>query len=370
MRLVLLVVVLVVAGRARGAEYKAAVVELFEDDDTPFIQHLTQGNETGSTASREEKERFSGLASVRITPQQRYNPNIPGWNHQIVEKPGPGQYRYLRFAWKKDGGRGIMVQLAFNGNWAYRYHAGINVVGWQSKEVSNQLPAEWTVVTRDLFADYGSFRLTGFALTPMDGTAGYFDHVYLARSLEDLERIDATGLGKKPVTEDLPREKLDALFNDLGHLDASKAYTARWTLVAAAKQSVPLLRERLKSPPVREDAQRIADLIARLDDDDFIVRENAERDLARIGEPAFDALQKALENPPSLEALKRLERLLAAIKDTGKSPAPEVRRAIQAIRVLEQIGNDEAKTVLAELADGQQPHPVRLEARNALRRLK
>jgi hypothetical protein len=43
------------------------------------------------------------------------------------------------------------------------------------------------VVTRDLFADFGAFTLTGIAFTPGPGEYALFDHVYLARTADDLK---------------------------------------------------------------------------------------------------------------------------------------------------------------------------------------
>ena len=51
------------------------------------------------------------------------------------------------------------------------------------------LPAEFTVVTRDLFADFGEFTLTGIALTPVDGEFGLFDHIYLGTTPQDFELV-------------------------------------------------------------------------------------------------------------------------------------------------------------------------------------
>ncbi|QJW92592.1 hypothetical protein [Frigoriglobus tundricola] len=48
-----------------------------------------------------------------------------------MEHPkGAGEYRYLRFAWKKLGGTGVMVQFYDpNGSKWNRYHVGKNVLG-------------------------------------------------------------------------------------------------------------------------------------------------------------------------------------------------------------------------------------------------
>jgi HEAT repeat protein len=163
------------------------VVELFEDHTALLIGQLFV--EEGQIAP-ELKDRYSGAAAVRVTPNQRYNPNVAGWSFPIVEKPGPGQYRYIRFAWKKVGGRGIMIQICTNNRgWENRYVGGANVHGWAAVQVDAKLPADWTVVTRDLFNDFGPVGITGIALTAMDGQAALFDHMYLGRTLEDLDKI-------------------------------------------------------------------------------------------------------------------------------------------------------------------------------------
>ena len=38
-------------------------------------------------------------------------------------------------------------------------------------------PTSFTVVTRDLFADFGEFTFTGIALSPLDGDDALFDHI-------------------------------------------------------------------------------------------------------------------------------------------------------------------------------------------------
>ena len=47
----------------------------------------------------------------------------------------------------------------------------------------------FTVVTRDLFADFGEFTLTGLALSPVDGEYALFDHIYLGTTPEDFELV-------------------------------------------------------------------------------------------------------------------------------------------------------------------------------------
>jgi len=167
-----------------------ATVELFEDNSNLLLAQLT--NEDGP-AQAEPNDRFAGASSIKVMPSQRYNPDIAGWNFPIAEKPQAGEYRYIRFAWKKAGGNGILLQLSSNTRgWENRYCSGKNAAGWAAVQVDENAPGEWTVVTRDLFKDFGgAFLLRGMALSPVDGDAGFFDHIYLGRSIEDLDKITA-----------------------------------------------------------------------------------------------------------------------------------------------------------------------------------
>src|SRR5690242_5705861 len=85
------------AGKAKGPP---AALALLEDCGPDFLGALS-ATDGGSQVRRDFCDYYSGVCSVRVTPMQRYNPRLPGWNYPIAEKPGPGQYRYLRFAWKR-----------------------------------------------------------------------------------------------------------------------------------------------------------------------------------------------------------------------------------------------------------------------------
>ncbi len=181
----------VVPGERPPVEKPLAV---FEDQDE-FIAQLTEG---GGQASLASDEKYSGAFSVKVTPDQRYNPALPTLGVQIRENPGPGEFRYLRFAWKKQGGQTICLQLNHDGHWGpvgdkpgkFRYHAGPSgELFGGSIGVDANLPASMTVVTRDLFADFGEFTLTGLALTPVDGDYALFDHIYLGATPESFDLV-------------------------------------------------------------------------------------------------------------------------------------------------------------------------------------
>jgi len=168
-----------------------------------FISH-----DAPSTAEVTNKDAYSGKVSMYVTPSQSYNPNMTNWKFSIVENPtAKGEYRYIRFAWKSDGGTGVMIQFPDNGAWGVtttacveppapgtrRYIAGTNVTGWTGICLTKDIPKEWTLVDRDLFADFDTFTLTGMALTPFadGGNGDYYDAIMLAAKESEFPRASA-----------------------------------------------------------------------------------------------------------------------------------------------------------------------------------
>jgi putative heme-binding domain-containing protein len=156
------------------------------DDEPEFVKLLREGK---GTAALNTTDRHTGTAALKVTPPQRFSASIPDWNYRIVEKPATGEYRYIRFAWKSRSGEGVMIELAGDGKWPpigepkWRYYAGKNTTRWAAVQVAADAPADWTVVTRDLWKDFGSFTLTGLAPTAMGGEA-LFDRIELLRTLD------------------------------------------------------------------------------------------------------------------------------------------------------------------------------------------
>jgi len=169
--------------QAFGPQLPAQVV-LF-DDDPGFVAQLNEGE---GRATLETTDRFAGQASLRMAPPQRFSLQIPGWQFRIVERPAPGEYRYLKFAWKSCGGTGVMIELASDGKWPpadkpiWRYYSGQNTTGWAARQVAADAPQQWVEVTCDLWKDFGSFTLTGIAPTALGGDA-LFDRIELLREL-------------------------------------------------------------------------------------------------------------------------------------------------------------------------------------------
>jgi hypothetical protein len=184
---------------------------------------LLSTHDAPSTVEITDKDAYSGKVSVYVTPAQSYNPNMNKWSFKIVENPAAkDEYRYIRFAWKSDGGTGVMIQFPNNGNWGtntsvacvnppavgtHRYIAGANVTLWNGVCVSKDIPKDWTLVDRDLFADFDEFTMTGMALTPFsDGGKGdYYDAIMLAANKNEFPKANAVD----------PKGKLATLWSEV-----------------------------------------------------------------------------------------------------------------------------------------------------------
>jgi hypothetical protein len=207
------------AARAGLVASGGARVCLF-DEQLEFGGRL-KGVSGTSRVTNETHDVLNGALALRVTAQQRFELQIPGWGWAIRENPRASEYRWLRYAWKSVEGGGVMVQLADSGGWSghtVRYFAGKNVAAFEPAVcVDEHLPKEWTVVTRDLWRDCGGDALlTGIALTPMDGEA-LFDGFWLARTRADLPDLGRPGIAEtKAVEASAPRAKtsLQVWLND------------------------------------------------------------------------------------------------------------------------------------------------------------
>jgi hypothetical protein len=343
---------------------KGAVAELLEDNGEALLKQLTNPTGDPGDGQVEKTVVFSGQSSVKIIPMQRFHPTIPGWKYRITEKPKHGEYRYLRFAWKADGCAGIMLQLHDEKDWTIRYTAGVDRFNWGTKFVADQPPSEWTIVTCDIHKDFGERTITGIALTAFDGQAAYFDHIYLAQTIEDLDRIDATGFRKGKQLE-ISQDDLKQLWVDLGSSNASKAYLAFWRLVTAPKQVVPFLKSNLTGFQARPDTNKIRQWINELDDDRFTVREGASEQLAHHLDAAVSLLEDELRNTASAEVQARIKKLLSS----RKNGASERNRIEKVVRILEYVETAETREFLKELAKGTDGDPIAEAARQALKRI-
>jgi hypothetical protein len=143
----------------------------------------------------------------------------------------------------------------------------------------------------------------------------------------------------------------------------AKAYVAVGDLADRPNQGVALLKKHLR-PVAPIPADHVRRLIAVLNDEKFTSRQTAERMLAALGPQVWPTLREALAQGTSLEARRRLERLLSVKPQLS---GDDLRRH-RALRALEMAGTTQARDLLAALASGDPAAPLTQEAKGLLDR--
>lgn len=152
-----------------------------------------------------------------------------------------------------------------------------------------------------------------------------------------------------PGLREFRKEELVQIWKGLLTDDASQADLLIWQLASGGEDMVAFLREQIRPLPTPQiDADKVARLIAQLNDAIYETRAAASRELARLGDLAAEQLAKALENPASAEQRFRLRRLLASIE--AVTVTPEDRREVRALRALSRSGIPTAIEYLRELS--------------------
>ena len=167
------------------------------DDERQFIDAFTEGRPNTRV---ETKDKFSRALCLRVKPGEAGGAKLVGVNLPIRAQPAAGEFRYLRFAWRKQGGSRIALALANDGKWEATppgggqprklvYFAGPpgGLFPDEAISVHEPTPTEWVVVTRDLLVDFGPITLTGMMFHCPDGQNALFDHIQVAQSLEQFE---------------------------------------------------------------------------------------------------------------------------------------------------------------------------------------
>ena len=153
----------------------------------------------------------------------------------------------------------------------------------------------------------------------------------------------------KAVAVELSGKQVETLWADLVGSDAAKASASIQRLATAPKQATVLLREKLK-PAIPVDVKKIDRWLADINSGNFATRNQASKELEKLGELAIPALKKVLTSQPTLETQRRVEPLLEKLT-SGALTAEQV-RIVRAIEVLEKLGTSEARQVLDALAQG------------------
>ena len=170
--------------------------------------------------------------------------------------------------------------------------------------------------------------------------------------------------------ESMPRDprdgdgQLPSLWKALALEDGARVQGAIWGLAGRPTKAVTYLRTLLK-PVLGVDSRLIARLAKNLDSELFLERDNATKELEKLGDVAEPALRKLLIEPSSLEVTMRAKNVLEKI--SGSSPNSMQR--VRAIEALEYIGTPEARKLLLDLARGAPGTRVTREAAVSLSRL-
>jgi RNA polymerase sigma factor (sigma-70 family) len=156
----------------------------------------------------------------------------------------------------------------------------------------------------------------------------------------------------------------DGLWAALADPDAARAFAAVAALAGRPGLAEGVLRGRLR--PAAFDRAPLDRLIADLAGEKLADREQAAAALEKLGDLAEPVLREALARGPTLEARRRIERILAQL--TGPVTNLEVLRSLRAVEALELAGTPGARALLAELAGGASGARLTQEAKAALAR--
>jgi hypothetical protein len=223
---------------ARVLSHRPGLVQILEDDDD-ILKRVNNGE---GEITMTQTMPYKGSSALKLTGGDRFQARIKDFTHTIAEHPRLGEYRYLRFAWKKEGGQKIGLQLAYNGQigppvvvddprknlavtpavaarkriareraqkrkngsrgarerlasdargiqFGYQYDTGNDKSPEPVMRLDRKPPTAWVINGRDLFGEFGAFDLTGLGFRCPDGDAAYFDHIYLARTQNDFQFI-------------------------------------------------------------------------------------------------------------------------------------------------------------------------------------
>jgi hypothetical protein len=150
-------------------------------------------------------------------------------------------------------------------------------------------------------------------------------------------------------------------WQDIADPSAEKRYTAFCRLVVGGDKTVDVLRGKVAKARPTELSSAPA-LIKQVDASDFKAREQASRMLTKLGSSVEPLLRKAIADGTSLEAKRRLEKIMSEF-------ATENLRQERTALVLEAVGTENAHAFLADLANGDPEASLTRSAKEAVLRL-
>jgi WD40 repeat protein len=180
--------------------------------------------------------------------------------------------------------------------------------------------------------------------------------------LWDLSVMSRPQRNAKPMTD----EELTKQWARLLDKDAVTAFDAIARLIDDPDRTVPFVNRQLAAEKSFDDAV-IDRLIANLDAPVFKVRDEASRELAKLGWAAEQAMRKVLEAKPSVEVEDRLKRLIENLPEEKFDPISVF--ASRVTELLERVASPASRDLLTELAKGPASARITREANASLKRL-
>ena len=176
------------AEKADASVALASPHALFEDSG----RFDAVGSSDRSKVTLISDDRHSGQHAVRIAPGGEYRLAL-GRMIAIRAKPIEGEFRYIRFAFRKYGSGRVSLSLGHLASHQRpcRYEAGKGTPTAPAAQSvwAIDLPAEWIVLDRDIFGDFGRLDLTALTIACSGGSHVVLDHIYLAGTPEDFKRL-------------------------------------------------------------------------------------------------------------------------------------------------------------------------------------
>ncbi len=181
----------------RFSPHLPALAPLLEDSQKFVAVENGEGENPGDAAGKAvwfDEDHHSGKQCLKLTPAGDFHYELDE-PLLIRADPGWGEFRHLRFAFRKFGKGRISLELngATRRGEPIRYDAGTGepVKGEAKRVWVQNLPSEWIVMTRDLWSEFGDAEITGITLSAVDGEYALFDHIYLGRTADDFRKIVA-----------------------------------------------------------------------------------------------------------------------------------------------------------------------------------
>jgi len=164
---------------------------------------------------------------------------------------------------------------------------------------------------------------------------------------------------RRLLAVEMTQDEIKSAWAELGKIERPGCYRAFWRLIAAGKLAAPFFKQTLRPVP-EVDEKHISQLIKDLDNNDFTIRGNANKELEKMKDLAEPALVELVTGKPTPEQRDRATGLIERLAKLDESP--DRVQMSHAIMILERIGTAEAREVLAMLAKGAKQSRITREA--------